>query len=288
MLVGFAFVPHVGVLFKQRLFRRRSRGLGLRFMVFEKYPAGRTAHANRQVVVGEAQQVAKRFARLQRQRSQPQRESAAHAHRRVRQAVHDAGVGECFAAAGGGHVDDEGTVLLRTLAHGGSNIGRLVLPAKTIVLRALLQAFVAFQVGQVLVEFRQEPRDLGTVLRDADQVFIQRLVGRAVLARVGQQSVTRRDYDALGVIGTFKAGVVVVGQHQAQSAQMHDERVVQRVRNGGDRWPALHGFQQTARDAGGALPPCFGGDGQAVRKSPVGLKSGRVGVAESPLVPRRL
>jgi hypothetical protein len=49
---------------------------------------------------------------------------------RVGQRVHDAGIAQRFAAAGGGHVDDEGTVRCAG-AHAGGQVGGFVLPGES-------------------------------------------------------------------------------------------------------------------------------------------------------------
>ena len=83
MLVLLSFVEDMAVLCQQRLAGSRAAGFGLRLVVLEQGAAGRTAHAHCQVVVAQLQQLTEGAAGLQRQRAQAQRESTAHAERRV-------------------------------------------------------------------------------------------------------------------------------------------------------------------------------------------------------------
>ena len=267
--VVIAFEDDVTVPFvqKQRLPRRRAGAFGFAFVMLEQRPAGRAADADRQIVVAEIQQISKGAAGLQREGSQPHRKSAAHAALGVGQGVHDAGVCECLAAAGGGHVDDECTTPVRALAHSRCGLGGFVLPAKALVVRALAQAFVARQARQMFIEAGQRMRDFAAVLRDAEQVLVERLIQRAGgTVGVGMQRVAGRNFDAARVALT-EARVVVVGQHQTKARDMHHVRVAEPITR-----PRFRSqLQEPLRHARGARAPVLGRHGQALREMPVRL-----------------
>ncbi len=90
---------------------------------------------------------------------------------------------------------------------------------------------------------------------DAEQMFVEGLIELAGLAvGIGEQRIGRVEVGARRWIG--EAGVVVIGQHQGEAAEMHDVRVLQPV----SRVGTLHDRQHAACHARGALFPCGGRD----------------------------
>ena len=154
----------------------------LRLIVLEQCPAGRASHADRQLVVTELQQVTEGATGLQCQCAQAHREGAAHAFHRVGQCMHYTCVGQCLAAAGRGHVDDEGAMSGGSIAHRRGHVGRFVLPAKPLMTGPLAELLVLAQSGQMFIETRQRVRGLPAVPGHPDQVFVQRLVEHAAAA----------------------------------------------------------------------------------------------------------
>ena len=246
-------------------------------------PTRRAADANRQIVIAQIEQVTKGAAGLQRQRAQPHSKGAAHALFRIGQAVHDAGVSQRLATAGGRHVDDESALVRRAFTHCRCGISRLVLPAKALVLRALTQAFVARQAGQMLIKSWQGVGHFAAVRGNAQQVFVERLVE---LTRppvgVGVQRITFRHGDAAGVLAA-EAGIVVVGQHQTQARDVHDIRIAKPVAFAG---LCAH-VQQAPGQTRGLLAPEIGGHGQTVRKVPI-WRDGFLVVGTRKFVPARV
>ena len=102
-----------------------------RFPVFEQGAAGGAADLDGQLLIAQAQIPLKHAPCLQGQCAQANGECAAHAHARVGQGIHDAGIAQRLAAAGRRHVDDERTLALRALTHAGGQVGRLVLPLES-------------------------------------------------------------------------------------------------------------------------------------------------------------
>ena len=282
--VGFvvAFKHHMAVFFHQRLGRGGAALLGQALVVLEQRPAGTAAHADGQLVIGQAQQVAEGPPGLQREGAQPHGKGAAHALRGVGQRVHDAGVAQGFAAAGGGQVDDERAVLRAACAQAGGQVGGFVLPAEAFVFGPLFERLALPQAGQVGFKFGQGVGDGGAVAGHAQQVLVQRLValvgvaapGHAVVG-VGKQGVVGlpRYAPGHGLARGFvqaQAGVVVVGQHQAQAGDVHHIRVAQPVTQPVAFVRLAAQGQQALGEFGCLLAPRIGGDGQAVRiKVPV-------------------
>ena len=126
-----AFEQNLPAFVEQRLARGRARRLGPDFPVFEQGAAGGAADLDGQLLIAQAQIPLKHAPCLQGQCAQANGECAAHAHARVGQGIHDAGIAQRLAAAGRGHVDDERTLALRALTHAGGQVGRLVLPLES-------------------------------------------------------------------------------------------------------------------------------------------------------------
>ena len=270
------------LLVEQRLRGCGTTGLRLLRVVVEQFTAGTAAHADGQILVAQIQQIPEGPAGLQRQGTQPQREGTAHAAFRIGQRVHHAGVGQRLATAGRGHVDDEGPLPLRALAHAGGQFGGLVLPAETLIGRAATQPLVTRQPGQMLLEARQRPRHLAAMLRHTEQMLVERLVELARPAGVGVQRVAGRHLDTPRIIA-LEAGIVVIGQHQAQARQMHHVRIGEPVARPG----LLQPTQQPPGDAHRAPAPQVRADRQAVPEPPVRLDRGAIPVARA-LVPCRV
>lgn len=162
---------------------------------------------------------------LQGECAQAQGVGGAQALLRIGQCIKDACVGQGLAAAGGGHVDDEGAVRARCLAHCGGCVECLVLPGETWIGATFAQAAVVGQSGQVALEAGQGMRDQPGIAGDAEQVLVQRLL-EAIAVGIG---VERRLAIALHAQrrAPGQAGVVMVGQHQHQPRKMQDVRIVQ-------------------------------------------------------------
>ena len=165
---------------------------------------------------------------LQRERAQAQCEATTHALGWVRQRIHGACVGQRFATTRGGHVDDERAARGAGAGHAGSQVGGLVLPAKPWIVAALPQALVPGQPGQVTLEARQCMAYLAGMHRDADKVFVQRLVELAITG-VRVERVARWHADPLDLVLRSQTGVMVVCQHQRQPGDMHDIRIAEPI-----------------------------------------------------------
>ena len=126
--------------------------LGELLVVLEELPVCCAAHAYRKCIIGELEFIAERAAGLQREGAQAEGEGAAQPARRVGERVHDAGVGEGLAAAGGGHIDDECALPGCGFAHRLGEVRRAVLPAEAGIGTAFAQALVADQSWQVMFE----------------------------------------------------------------------------------------------------------------------------------------
>ena len=237
-----ALEQHLPAFIEQVLAGSRAGGFGLCFVIREQVAAGRAAYFDGELGIVEVQVVLKAAPGLQSQRTQAHGEGTAQARFGVGQRVHDAGVAQRFAAAGGGHIHDECAVLLRPLAHAGTQICRLVLPLKTQIVSALHQGAVVRQCRQRAHQAWQGACDDGGMGLHAQQVLVQRLVAHvfasSVGCRVGEQFggglqirrplrhffVAQRAVRVFGVLQAV-AGVMVVGQHEAEPCHMRGERV---------------------------------------------------------------
>ena len=238
-MVGFrTFENDMTVFLEQILHRGRTRGLGLRLVVLEQCAVGRTAHQHRQFVIAQPEITAIAASGLQGERAQAQRIAHAQADLWLCQCVQDARVGECLARAGGSHVDDEGPMFRRCFAQAGGCIEGFVLPCEPGVAAALAQATMMGEAWQVAFEVRQCVCNQACVVAHADQVFQQRLVALGiaalVLAGIGKYRLVRLHEalaldDGIIVAVNFEAGIVMVGQHQAQPGQVHDVGISQPV-----------------------------------------------------------
>ena len=171
---------------------------------------------------------------MQRQRAQAQCEGATKAVR-PRQCVHDTGVGQRLAAAGGGHINDESTVCGGALTQAGGQIVSLVLPGKTRVCAALLQQRMTAKSGQRTRDIRQGAGGGLRVTGDASQVLGQGLVEQTVFVPgvvffgmtqgVGEGGFVFPASLPAWLDGL--AGKVMVGQHQCEPRQMQRVRLVQ-------------------------------------------------------------
>ena len=242
---------HLRKFVQQVLARGRASGLCLCFVVLKQRAAGCATDQDGELLFVQLQQLPKRTPGLQGESAQPHGKSAAHSAHRVGQRVHDLCVGQRFAAAGGRHVDDEGTVRGGALALRGCQVGGFILPAKGAVPAALAQQAVALHARQVHLKARQGARRQLAVLGHADQVLVQRLEQRAGLAiGIGVELAPRRDLGARSVLG-IEAGIVVVGQHQAHARDVHHIRVGQPIALSG----LDHQHLQTPGQLGGVFLP---------------------------------
>ena len=296
-VLAVAFVEHGACFVQQCLAGCGAGGFGLLLPVFKQRPAGRTADLDGQLLVAQLQVVLEHAPGLQRERAQPHGKGAAQAGARVGQRIHDAGIAQCFAAAGGGHVDDECATVRCAGAHAGGQVGGFVLPGKARVGASFFEGLVVFERGQAAGEAGQGARHQRGMGLYAQQVLVQRLIEKwalalihqaraaiiliVIAARVGVQRVVFAEVrGACCRVG--EAGVVVVGQHEAQARNVHGKGVVQhRALSSG-----LRQLQQFACVAAGLFAPGRLGDGQPVREVPVGLHSGGLG-ALAWLVPVR-
>ncbi len=126
---------------------------------------------------------------LQRQRAQAECVGGAQALLRVGQRIQDARVGPGLAAAGGGHVDDEGAMFVGRVTQRIGGIRRLVLPGESAGAAALAQATMTREPRQVLFECRQGVRDQTRVAGNAQQMFVQWLFARAIVVGIRIQGI---------------------------------------------------------------------------------------------------
>ena len=218
-------VEDVAVFLDQVLCRRRPGTLCLCLMVCEQGTTGRATHTHGQIFLVKAQILSETSAGLQGQGAQTQCESTSHALFRVCQRVHDAGIGQGFAAPCGCHVDDEGTMQIGLIAQAQGHVGGLVLPLKTSGTAALAQGGRT-QVTQTLPKIRQGVADASRITGNAQQMLVQWLLEMPLLVCIGMACAACISSDASGILA-FQTGVVVISQHQAKACQMHHIGVVE-------------------------------------------------------------
>ena len=278
MLFRIAFKQDVAVFLDQALGRGRSARLGLLFVVLEQGAAGRAANPDGQLVLAQVQVLTVAATGLQGEGTQAQCIGQAHAPLRVGQRIGDAGIGQGLAAACGGHVDDEGALLKGCLTDAGGSIHCLVLPAELRVGAASAQRPMIGQPGEMAFEAGQGMGNGPGVTGNPEQVFEQGLFELAVAVGVGIQRCMGADAEPLRC-RRRQAGIVVVGQHQAQPCQVHHIRIVQ---------PGLvvawRQCQQTTGDTGCLLAPLGIGHWQGIGRLPVG-QCLQLGVVLADLVP---
>jgi hypothetical protein len=168
----------------------------------------------------------------------------------------------------------------RTLA---ARVGGLVLPLKARVGIALFEALVVLQCGQAARQRGQRARHQRGMGLDAKQVLVQGLIENRPLPGVPIAQIAiifdgigaqRIAFVEIGLAARLvrDAGVVVVGQHQAQARDVHGERVVQRKTTRLNRH-----LQQLARIASSLLAPRRLRHRQAMRKRPMRAHRGGIG-----------
>lgn len=108
---------------------------------------------------------------------------------------------------------------------------------------------------QMAIKTGQGVADDSRVTGDTKQVFIQRLIEFAGLAvGVGEQGIGGVEIGALAPFGL--TGVMMIGQHQAETTQVHDVGIVQPVEMITLAFEVLQPFGHPCR----ALAPGIGDD----------------------------
>ena len=131
-----------------------------------------TTHHHSQFVRAQAHALTQGIASLQGEGAQAQRHCEACTFLRVRQGVHDAGIGQCFAATRRGHVDAEETLLFATDLQGSGQVEGFVLPRESGTATALLESAVVVNAGQAGIELGQAAGDAVSALFNTNQVFV--------------------------------------------------------------------------------------------------------------------
>ena len=276
-----ALIEDFGIRIDQALGGGRPGALGLLFVVLEQGPAGCTADAHGQIFVTQAQIVPVAAPGLQGQGAQPQGKGAAHAFLRVSERMHDAGIGQRFAAAGGSHVDAESPAQTSGLPQARCPVGGQILPVEPPCPTAPTQQRAA-QMAQIAGKVRQRMADASRITGHAQQVLVEGLVEPSLSIGVRMGTAACVALEPLGG-RPLQTRIVMVCQHERQPGQMHDIGVVEPAALVGARAQCL----QPARQPGGTCLPLRQMHRQAVRARPVGRDILRGRLGRRPFVPSR-
>ena len=145
-------------------------------MVFVQCAHCATAHHHGQLVRTQAHALTQGIAGLQGEGAQTERHRKACSFLRVCQAVHDAGIGQCFSTARRGHIDTEEALFLAGRLQGGSQVKRFVLPSESATATALFESPVVVNARQTGIDLGQAASDTVNTLFHTNQVFVQALL----------------------------------------------------------------------------------------------------------------